>query len=165
MISENEKYGLLLNNNIKIHRAYFKEMCGLIGIKVVYRAPQPGKHWTIYTEIESNYQKPEVVDCIFEEHIDQKTMKKLGWDAELVEGEAIISVPYDLEGIQAGALFIIPSGIDCASGRLFRVTQMSTIQIYPASITCRLVPEFENTFSSSQFNYKHSSFNLLNEED
>lgn len=165
MISENEKYGLLLNQNIKIHRKYFKEMCEMLGIKVVYREPKPGKHWTMYTEIESNYEKPEVVDCIFEEHIDQQTMKKLGWNSELVEGEAIISVPYDLKGIQVGALFIIPSGIDCAQGRLFRVSKMSTIQIYPASITCRLVPEFENTFSSSQFNHEHSSFNLLNEED
>ena len=159
------KYGLSLNHNITIHRKYFIEMTNLLGIKVLYYPPNLSKHYTSYTELISSYEKPEVVDCIFEEHIDQKTMKKLGWDAELVEGEAIISVPYDLEGLQAGALFIIPSGIDCASGRLFRVTQMSTIQIYPASITCRLVPEFENTFSSSQFNYEHSSFNLLNEED
>lgn len=119
----------------------------------------------MYSEIESNYEKAQVIDCIFEEHIDQRTMKKLGWNAELVEGEAIISVPYDLPAIQVGALFIIPSGIDCAEGRLFRVSQLSTIQIYPASITCKLVPEFEDTFSSSQFNHTHNSFNLLNEEE
>lgn len=38
------KYGILLNDNIKLHRIYFKEMCKLIGIKVVYRAPRPDKH-------------------------------------------------------------------------------------------------------------------------
>lgn len=161
----NNKYGLLLNSNIALHRTYFKEMCSMLGIKVIYRAPKPDKHWTIYTEIESNYQKAISIDCIFEEHIDQKTMKKLGWNAELVEGEAIISVPYDLEGLQVGALFIIPSGLDYACGRLFRVTQLSNIQIYPASITCKLVPEYEDTFSNSQYNYKHTSFNLLNEEE
>ena len=42
---------------------------------------------------------------------------------------------------------------------------MSNIMIYPSSITCQLVPEYEDTFNSSQYNYKHSSFNLLNEEE
>ena len=164
-MNNNEKFGLLLNQNIKLHRTYFKEMVGLLGINVIYRAPRPDKHWTIYTEIESNYEKPEVVGCIFQEHPDQKTMKNLGWVSELDETASIISVPYDLQGLQAGSLFIVPSGLDNAEGRLFRVVELSTIMIYPASITCKLVPEYENTFSSSQYNHKHSSFNLLNEED
>lgn len=53
-------------------------MTSLIGINVVYRAPQKDKHYTTYAEIESNYQKPEVVGCIFEEHPEQQTLKKLG---------------------------------------------------------------------------------------
>lgn len=75
---EDRKYGILLNDNIKLHRQYFKEMCTLIGINVVYRAPKPNKHYTTYTEIESSYQKPEVVGCIFDEHPEQQTAKKLG---------------------------------------------------------------------------------------
>lgn len=140
-------------------------MCGLIGINVLYRAPRPGKHYTLYTEIDSNYEPAELVGCIFEENVDQKTMKKLGWVSELDENATIISVPYDLKGLQVGALFIVPSAIDNAQGRLFRVSEMGTIQIYPASITCRLVPEYENTFSNSQYDHTHSSFNLLNEEE
>ena len=92
-------------------------------------------------------------------------MKKLGWVAEEDENATIISVPYDLKGLQVGALFIVPSGLDRAEGRLFRVAEMSNIPIYPASITCKLVPEFEDTFSSSQYNHSHSSFNLLNDEE
>ena len=164
-MNNNGDYGLLLNQDIKLHRQYFVQMTELIGVKVVYRAPRPDKHYTTYTEIESNYEKPEVVGCIFQEHVDQKTMKKLGWVSELDENATIISVPYDLKGLQVGALFIVPSGIDNAQGRLFRVAELSTIAIYPASITCRLVPEYEDTFSSSQFNHSHSSFNLLNEEE
>jgi hypothetical protein len=36
--------------------------------------------------------------------------------------------------------------------------------VYPSSITCELVPEYENTFSSDQHDFKHSGFNLLKDE-
>ena len=140
-------------------------MCNLIGVKVVYRAPRTDKHYTTYTEIDSNYMQPEVISCIFEEHPEQQTLKKLGWMAELQEGSSIIHVPYDLPGIQQGALFIVPSGIDGADGRLFRVTKLLTGIIYPCSIACEIVPEYKDTFTNAQFEYKHKSFNLLNEDD
>lgn len=161
---QNENYGLLITPDIKLHRRYFSEMTKLLGIKVVYRAPKPSKSYTSFSEIESNYQPPEVIGCIFEEHPNQKTMKKLGWDSELQQEESIIHVPYDTHDIQVGALFIIPSGIDCTKGRLFRVTELSVGIIYPASITCRLVPEWEDNYSNSQNEFKHTSFNLLNSE-
>ena len=158
-------FGLLLTPDIKLHRQYFNEMVKLLGIKVVYRAPKLDKHWTNFTEIESNYQSPEVVGCIFEEHPTQKTMKKLGWDSELQTEESIISVPYDLHDVQAGALFIVPSGLDNTKGRLFRVTELSNIMVYPASITCKLVPEWEDAYTPTQSEFKHTSFNLLNNEN
>jgi hypothetical protein len=52
------KYGLLLNPDIKLHRMYFQEMCSLIGINVIYRAPKKDKHYTTYAEIKSNYKDP-----------------------------------------------------------------------------------------------------------
>lgn len=161
-----QKYGALLHEpDIKLQRDYFKEMCSLLGVRVIYRAPRKDKTWTTYAEIESNYFEPILIDCIFEEHPQQKTMKKLGWDAELQEKESIISVPYDTPQIQVGALFIIPSAIDNAKGRLFRVTALSTIMIYPASITCKLIPEYEDTFSTDSYQFKHDSFTLLNREE
>lgn len=162
---EEQKYGILLNQDIKLYRMWFKQMCSLQGIKVIHRAPQPGKHWTNFTELESNYQSPVVVDCIFEEHPTQKTMKKLGWDSELQTEESIISVPYDTKDVQAGSLFILPSALDNTKGRLFRATELSTIMIYPASITCKLVPEWEDAYTPTQSEFKHTSFNLLNNED
>ena len=69
-------------------------------------------------------------------------MKKAGWVAELQEGSSIISVPYDLPNIQVGALFIIPSGLDDTDGRVFRVTKLLTTMIYPASVSCEIVPEY-----------------------
>lgn len=159
-------YGLLLNKqDILLQRSYFNELVTMIGVNVKHRAPRPDKHYTTYAEIQGNYFEPEQVGCIFVEHVDQKTMKKLGWNAELDTSSAIISVPYDLNGLQKGSLFYIPSAFDNTPERLFRVTELSSIMIYPASITCQLVPEYDNTFSQNLFDHKRNSFNLLRDEE
>ena len=159
-------YGLLINKeDILIQRSYFNELVTLLGVQVKHRAPRPDKHYTTYTEIQSNYFEPETVGCIFSEHLDQRTMKKLGWNSELASDVAVISVPYDLNGIQQGSLFYIPSAFDNTKDRLFRVVEISSIMIYPASLTCKLVPEYENTFSTNLFDHKHNSFNLLRTEE
>lgn len=134
------QYGLLISEkNIKLHRLWFKQMANTIGVKVGYRAPRPDKHYTTYAEVDSNFEKAEVIDCIFEEHPEQQTLKKLGWAAELQENASIIHVPYDLHGLQKGAIFLIPSALDNTRGRVFRVEKLSTIMIYPASIACELI--------------------------
>lgn len=159
-------YGLLLNKeDILLQRAYFNELVQMLGVKVKHRAPRPGKTYTTYTEIQSNYFEPEVTGCIFSEHLDQRTMKKLGWNAELSADASVISVPYDLNGVQQGSLFYIPSAFDNTQDRLFRVVEMSSIMIYPASLTCKLVPEYENTFSDNLYDHKRNSFNLLRTEE
>lgn len=159
------KYGSLLTPDAKIYRKYFDEMVNLIGIKVIYRAPRKDKHYTTYSEIESNYESPIVIGCIFNEHIDQKTLKKMGWVSELQPNSSIIHVAYDTPNIQQGCLFIVPSGLDNAKGRLFRCVNLTNSIIYPSSITCEIVPEYEDTYQISNNNFKHSSFNLLNKEE
>ena len=159
------KYGLLLNNDIKLHRGYFDEMVKLLGIQVIYRATLPNKHYTTYAEIESNYSQPLLVGCIFDEHPTQQTLKKMGWVAELQQDSSIIHVPYDLPNLQQGCLFIVPSGIDNAKGRLFRVVSMSNSIVYPASVSCEIVPEYEDTFiAETNYDYTHSTDNLISEE-
>lgn len=163
---DKNNYGILLSEkDIKLQRKYFIEMTKLIGVNVLYRYTLPNKHWTTYTEIDSNYSQPELVRCIFNEYPDQRTMKKLGWIAELDSDISIISVPYDLPNIQVGCLFIIPSAIDSAKGRLFRVVRMSTIMIYPASISCAIIPEYENNLSNSIEQHETNSFNLMAENE
>lgn len=162
---ETEKYGILLNKDIKLHRQWFKEMVRLIGIYVIYRAPKPDKRYTTYAEIESNYEKPELVGCIFNEHLPQQTLRKMGWMSELDESASVIDVPYDLPGLQQGALFIVPSGLDDGKGRLFRVTKLTNSIIYPASMTCQIVPEYEDTVDDTvAYNYSGETFTMLNEE-
>ena len=161
----NPNLGTLLTPDIKLQRKYFQQMVRLIGIQVQYYQPKPNKHYTNYAEIKTSHYDPIMVGCIFDEHPQQKTMKKMGWVAELQENSSIIQVPYDTPGIQRGAMFLIPSGIDGAPGRLFRVVSMMNTMIYPAYISCEIVPEYDNAFENSLLNYKHTDFNLLNTEE
>lgn len=160
-----QKYGVLLNKDAKLHRQYFTEMCKLIGINVLYFAPKPDKHYTSYAEIKSNYYQPVVVGCIFDEHPTQQTLKKMGWVSELQPNSSIIHVRYDLQELQQGALFAVPSGLDDGKARLFRVVRLTNSIVYPASISCEIVPEYEDTFSNDAFDHSTDSFNLLNREE
>lgn len=165
ILKDQDKYGTLLSPDIKIHRKYFEELVRLYGIKVAYFAPRPGKHYTLQAEIKANFQDPEVVGVVFDEYPDQKSMKKMGWVTELQDNSSVIHVPYDLHDIQAGALFAIPSGLDNTSGRLFRVTQLLNTMIYPASIACEIVPEYEDSLPNSKLiDQTHHDFNLLRQE-
>ena len=159
------KYGMLLNKDIKLHRKYFQEMCKLLGISVIYRSLQDGCKWTNYGEVDANYNPPILLGCIFNDHPDQSTLQKMGWISELQENASIIHVPYDTPGLQVGCLFIVPSGLDDGKGRLFRCTKLSNIMVYPASIACEIVPEYENTFRKSLNSHKYIYFNLLNGEE
>lgn len=161
-------YGILLNKDIKLHRAWFKQMTQLIGINCIYRAPRKSKEFNMHGDLDTFYEAPELVGCIFEEHPDQKSLKKAGWVAELQENSSMIHVPYDLPGLQVGALFTVPSGIDHAEGRVFRVISMQNIMIYPASITCEIAPEYEDTSPKNEVvDFTQDNFTKLldNEED
>lgn len=159
------KYGTLLTPDIKLHRQWFKEMVKLYGINVIYCAVKEGKKWTSYAELDTNFEPPTLEGCIFDEHPTQQTLKKMGWVSELQESSSIIHIRYDLENIQVGCLFIIPSGLDNAKGRVFRVTKLTNGIVYPASITCEIVPEYENTFDKSLHNFEYTDFTLLEEEE
>jgi hypothetical protein len=89
----------------------------------------------------------------------------MGWVTELQEDASLIDVPYDTPDLQFGALFFVPSGIDNATARLFRVVSLKNSMVYPSAITCEIVPEYENTYVRESFNYERSDFNLLTEEE
>ena len=168
MSDKRTDYGLLLNKDIKLHRMYFKQMVKLLGINCLYIAPLNGKTFNLHGDLEAHYTKPISVGCIFQDHPDQKTLKKMGWVAELQEGSSIIHVPYDLQDLEVGALFEVPSGLDNASGRLFRVISMQNIMIYPASIACEIAPEYKTSdeLTLTQ-DFTKTNFNVLvdHEED
>lgn len=147
---------------------YFKQMVKLHGIFCTYRAPRNDKEFDYHGELDAKYYEPMKVGCIFQEHPDQKSMKKMGWVAELQEGSSIIHVPYDLEHLQVGALFDIPPGIEGAPARTFRVISMQNIMIYPASIACEIALEYETHEDKNAIhNFVEDNFTVLkdNEED
>lgn len=164
-LTETEKFGTLLTSDMKLYRKYFDELVKLQGIKVVYYAPKTDKHYTLHGELFSNYQEPEVIGCLFNEYPDQRSMRKKGWVVELQDGASLISVPFDLHDLQRGALFAIPSGLDNTKGRLFRVESLLNTMIYPSSITCEIVPEWEDTLPDSKLDRQHTDFNFLAQED
>lgn len=159
-------YGILISPPVELQRRYFKEMVTLRGVFCKYQYPLQNKQYTTQGELDTSYSDPIKVGCIFNENLDQKTAKKLGWNAELQDQMSVISVPYDLENLQVGCLFEIPAAFDGAEGRLFRVVEMYSIAIYPASITCRLVPEYKTTMERAETEmFVNTDFNLLNQED
>ena len=161
---EERDAGILVNSDALLHRQYFNEMCNLLGIQVLYRSPKPGKTYDNSGELDSFYNAPIVTGCIFEDHPSQWTMKKLGWVSELQEDMSLIHVPYDLPGIQVGALFVVPSGLDHAAGRVFRVIKMRTSMLYPSSIACQIAPLYTSNFDRGQIQHKDNDFNLLKDD-
>ena len=162
MSKTTQDYGMLLTPDIKLHRMYFKQMVKLLGINCQYYSPLNNKHYDKLGDLRTDYAQPQSVGCIFQDHPDQKTLKKMGWVAELQEGSSIIHVPYDLQGLQAGALFEIPSGLDNAPARLFRVISMQNIMVYPASIACEIAPEYQTSDELvSTRDFTKTNFNVL----
>jgi len=78
MSDNRNDYGVLLNKDIKLHRLYFKQMVKLIGINCIYKAPLPNKTFDKHGDLDADYAPGKVVGCIFQEHPDQKTLKKMG---------------------------------------------------------------------------------------
>jgi len=161
------KYGILVNQNAKLFRRNFKEMVELLGIQTRYRSPLNGGSYTLHGEYwANNYTDPVTVGCIFQDHPDQQTAKKLGWNHEITDEVAVIHVPFDLDGLCVGCLFEIPSAFNPEEYRLFRVTKLFAKMVYPASISCELVPEFIDTMAKEETEvFKGSNFNLLYSED
>lgn len=160
--------GLLLSkNNIQLHRNWFKEMTKLLGIIVQYKYPLENiKDYDLHGELKTSYSEPIRVGVIYNEHPNQWTMKKLGWVSELDEGLSIIHVPYDLPQLQVGSIFIIPAGVDGGEPRKFRVVKMSTIAVYPASVTCEIGPLFDSEFeNSTKHDFTRTNFNAIKEEE
>ena len=163
---ENKDTGLLLDKqNIELQRFYFEEMVRLKGINLIYRAPRENKTYNGYGELDSFFYEPLVVGCIFEDHPNQFTMKKLGWNSELQESVSIVHLPYDTPRLQKDALVIVPSGIDNSEGRIFRILRMSTTCIFPASVACQIAPVWKNDFEHGQMDHSDNNFNLLKEDE
>jgi len=162
---DNKDTGWLLNKeDILLHREYFKEMCEMIGERVIFRAPREGKKYDLHGELDTFFYDPEEVWVIYQERPNPQTAKKMGWNHELSDGSMLMVVPYDLERVQVGALFIIPSPYDNTKGRLWRVIKMSNSPVYPTEIICELGPVMKSKLEKSQTtDFSKSNFTMMRE--
>ena len=168
MSIDKRDYGLLITKDIKLYRTWFKQLIALHGINCKYRAPLDNKEYDRHGDLQTGYKPEIIVGCLFEEHPNQKSLKKAGWVAELQESSSIIHVPYDLPDLQVGALFEVPSGLDRGKGRVFRVISMSNIMIYPASIACEIALEYDSVDEQHLVTSAHEKENmplLIDNED
>lgn len=134
-------YDSLLGGDIAIFRGYFKEAVQLYGISALYYQIKPGHKYTVYGELKANYFDPKKIRVIFNQVPTVHTLKKLGWVTEAdTEVQPIVDIIYDLPGIQVGCLISIKDPLNPKKGRLFKITKMSVGILYPASVTCQLVP-------------------------
>lgn len=164
---ENRDTGILINKkNVELQRFYFKEAVRLIGIQVQYRAPRENKSYNGYGELDTFFYEPIIVGCIFEDHPNVWTMRKMGWDTELQDGETLVHVPYDVPKLQSGGVIEVPSGLDNTPSRRFRILRMHTSMIYPSEVVCHIAPLWKNDFDKSSLEHKDNNFDLLyNEEE
>ena len=165
---KNSDTGILISKkNVELQRFYFKQAVKLIGIQVKYRAPREDKKYNGYGELDTYFYEPLNTGVIFEEHPNIWTMRKLGWDVELQEGETLVHVPYDLPKLERGGILEVPSGLDNTSPKRFRILRMRASMVYPSEIVCHIAPLFTSTYSNTQQEHKDNNFNLLKhpEED
>ena len=95
---ENKDTGLLINKqDAELHRGFFEEMVTLLGVIALHRPIKEGmKERDLHGELlDDIYDLPKPVGCIFDEHPNIWTMRKLGWNAERSEDKSIIHVPYN----------------------------------------------------------------------
>lgn len=163
---ENKDTGLLISKkNINLQRFYFNQAVRLYGIICTYRAPRESKKYNGYGELDTYFYEPITIGVIFEDHPNVWTMRKLGWDSELQEGETLVHVPYDVPKLESGGMLEIPSGLDNTPGKRFRILKMRTSMVYPSEVVCHIAPLFTSTFSEAQMQHKDNNFTLLRHSD
>jgi hypothetical protein len=133
-------YETLLGSDLEIFRDYFKEALQFYGIPARYYQIKPGETFNESAELKAGYYDPKRIRVIFNQVPTVRTLKMLGWVTELdMDVQPIVDVMFDLPGLQVGCLISIKDPLN-KKGRLFKITKMSVGILYPASVTCQLVP-------------------------
>lgn len=130
----------ILQNDLLLQRYWFEEVLDLYGISAKYYQLKPGCKFTSAGELSSNYYDPIKARILFDQVPKISTLKRLGWVTELDQNSSLIHVKFDTPGIQFGCIYSIKDPLTPDKGRLFRITKLQTGIIYPAAVTCQIVP-------------------------
>lgn len=129
----------IIQDDARIFKFYAKEALEMYGIPSEYYQCKPGRTFTTLGELKACYYDPVRTKVIFDQAPQVRTLKKLGWVTELDAQQPIVHVMFDLPGLEVGCLFNIKDPLTIDSGRMFRITKMSTGILYPATVTCQIV--------------------------
>lgn len=156
--------GILIGDDMLLKREQFKEAAHLIGIPAKYQYFLD-KHYTSHTEVKGTFSEPEDLDIIFEEHPPQKTLKTLGWYSEDKENRPMIAhLPFDTKNLEFGCRLLLPHGIT-GQYKVFKITEISTIMIYPDRYFVKLAPEYMSDVQEQQHDYTRTNSNFLEDDD
>ena len=135
--------GLLTQNDAKLHRCYFDEMCKLIGQSVEYQYITE-RDMTIHSEDNNKYSMPIRINILFDENPSVNTLNRLGWLTELQNQNPIIAnLSYNTPNLTVGARIRVQSISGVNRPRLFKITKIQSDLEYPDSYVCALVPVFD----------------------
>ena len=148
--------GLLVRDDSRLFRGYFKEMCKLIGIHIGYQYVVK-KEMTIHSEDNSTLSMPIPLDIIFDENPTIDTLNKLGWVSEIGEQRPIvINMPYDTPHLTVNARVIIETIDGVNRPRVFKITKIKSDLEYPDAYTCAVVPVFDQYKQKNQYTLVNS---------
>jgi hypothetical protein len=127
-------------------------MCKLLGVPIKYYSPV-NIDYDIYGLQDILVDSGIDMNMIFDESPKVSTIKRLGWYKEdSNELPILCHLSYSTPNLQKGSYIgiyppeeLLSDNPDVGSIRIFKVTRISTIQIYPEAWTCQLAPVIDST--------------------
>lgn len=155
--------GLLVRQDAKIFRGYFKEMCKLDGISVGYQYVVK-QAMTIHSEDNSFLSMPIRIDILFDEQPNVDTLKRLGWVTEISSNQpVVVNMPYDTPNLTVNARIIIESIDGTPRPRVFKITSIQSDLEFPDAYTCSAVPVVDQSYQKNQYTLVNTE--KISEED
>ena len=155
--------GLLVQDDSRIFRRYFREMVKLIGIRVSYQFVIK-REMTLHSEDNSKLSQPIELDILFDENPNIDTLNRLGWLSELNDQKPIIiNVPYNTPNLSVGARISIESIDGTPRPRMFQITKIQSDLEFPDAYTCAIVPVFDQYEQTND--YSITNYEKINTED
>lgn len=152
--------GLLVQEDVRLHRQFFKEMAKLRGLHVDYVYPVLEKI-TIHGQIIPKFSSIFEIDIMFESIPKIKTLKNYGWVSEDNKDKPYIAhFPFDTPNLQVKSRIKILSIDTNKGGKWFEITDISESMEYPEAYVCKLAPIFIN--DEEKNNYDETNDNYIN---
>ena len=143
--------GLLIREDARLYRGFFREMVKLIGISVGYQYVVE-KKMTIHSEDNSVLSAPIRMNILFDENPSVDTLNRLGWLSEIGEDKPIIiNLPYNTPKLTVNARIMVESIDGTPRPRVFRITKIKSDLEFPDAYTCAIVPVYDQYPQRNQY--------------